>query len=136
MGTFEEDTPPELPAGATAVDGAGHADVMASWDRSLFGVMPSLWPEPFGSAVHEAMSRGTAVIGTVPGGHRDMIDHGRNGLLVRTGDVNGLRDAIQMQLDDPEMRERLGRAARIKSDNFTAGVVVGKLDGFYRELLS
>ncbi len=111
MGTFEEDTPTELPAGAIAVSGVGHADVMASWDRSLFGVLPSLWPEPFGTVVHVAMSRGKAVIGTVPGGRRDMIDHGRNGLLVRSGDVDGLREAIQLLLNDPEMRERLGRAA-------------------------
>ena len=100
LGTFESDTPAEFPAGVITPGGGSYATVLAAWDRSLFGVMPSLWPEPFGSVVHEAMSRGTAVIGTTPGGHTDMIEHEQTGLLVALGDVPALRAAMQRLIDD------------------------------------
>lgn len=51
-----------------------HRAVMAIWERSLFGVIPSLAVEPLGSVVYEGMSRGKAVIGTTPGGHTE-YDH-------------------------------------------------------------
>jgi glycosyltransferase involved in cell wall biosynthesis len=59
LGTIEDDTPKEMPRGVLVLGGANYATVVAAWDRALFGVMPSLWPEPFGSVVHEAMSRGS-----------------------------------------------------------------------------
>ena len=80
IGTIERDTPRDLPRGVIVVPEVPHAGVLRAWDRSLFGVMPSLWPEPFGSVVHEAMSRGRPVIGTAPGGHEDMITDGVTGL--------------------------------------------------------
>ncbi len=62
---------------------------MAAWDRAMFGVMPSLWPEPFGATVAEGMNRGKPVIGTTLGGHVDMIGEDA-GLLVPQGDVGAL----------------------------------------------
>lgn len=131
LGTPEADTPPDPPPGVQLPGPASNATVLAAWDRSLFGVMPSLWPEPFGSVIHEAMSRGRAVIGTTPGGHRDMIDDEVNGLLVPPGDVDALRDAMQRLIDDAGMRERLGAAARIKAQRFTAAEAIPQFERFY-----
>ena len=83
IGTLERDTPRELPGGVHIVGDFPHDAVLAAMDRSLFAVFPSLWPEPFGSVVHEAMSRGLAVIGTKPGGHEDMIDDDETGRSYR-----------------------------------------------------
>ena len=67
LGTREADTPAHAAAGARDRRGDAPLGGARAWERSLFGVTPSLWPEPFGSVVHEAMSRGRAVIGTTPG---------------------------------------------------------------------
>ncbi len=131
LGTYEDDTPTEFPPGVTAPGGASYATVLAAWDRSLFGVMPSLWPEPFGSVVHEAMSRGRPVIGTTPGGHSDMIEHERSGLLVPGNDVPALRDAMQRLIDDPDLRHRLGRRAVERSADFAAEAVIPRFEAFY-----
>ena len=85
------DTPESFPAGVTCSTAVPHATVMAMWDRALFGVFPSKWPEPLGDVVHEAMSSGRAVIGTTPGGHEDMIDDGETGFLVPGGDAEAWR---------------------------------------------
>src|SRR5260221_3168725 len=74
LGTYERDSPLEFPAEATILTDAPHAVVMSAWEKAMFGVMPSLWPEPLGVTVAEAMSCGKPVIGTRLGGHADMLD--------------------------------------------------------------
>ena len=84
----------------------------------MFGVAPSLWPEPFGSVVHEGMSRGRALIGTTPGGHADMIEHGVTGLLVPAGDAAALREAMRSLI----AHRRPARAPRRRREGALAGV--------------
>lgn len=131
LGTFEDDTPKEFPPGITAPGGASYATVLAAWDRSLFGVTPSLWPEPFGSVVHEAMSRGRTVIGTTPGGHSDMIEDEVSGLLVPAADVTALRTAMARLINDPVLREQLGKRALERSAAFAASAVIPQFEDFY-----
>jgi glycosyltransferase involved in cell wall biosynthesis len=111
-----------------------HGAVMSIWDRCLFGVAPSLWPEPLGLVVHECMSRGKPAIGTEPGGHTDMIVHGETGLLVPSGDAQALAVAMQALLDDPEERMRLGAAARRRSLLATPNVVLPEYERFLRRV--
>lgn len=127
IGTYEWDSPSWFPPDAVVLTDYPHEAVMAAWDRSLFGVMPSLWPEPFGSVVSEAMSRGKAVIGTRHGGHTDMIIEGETGFLVPPGDANALASAMAELIRDPACRERLGRAARERAELFTAHVAIPML---------
>jgi glycosyltransferase involved in cell wall biosynthesis len=74
----------------------------------MFGVFPSVCAETFGNVVHEAESRGRAVIGTYPGGHEDLIDDGSNGFLVSQGSVSELAHAMQQLADEPDLRARMG----------------------------
>jgi glycosyltransferase involved in cell wall biosynthesis len=136
LGTIESDTPPVMPPGVITVDAMPHWAVLAAWERSLFGVMPSLWPEPFGSVVHEAMSRGRAVIGSDPGGHADMIVAGETGMLVPAGDVGALRDAMSALIGDAALREEFGRAAKMRSERFTADAVVPRFEALYERLIA
>ena len=112
-----------------------HRAVMAAWERSLFGVIPSLWPEPLGSVVYEGMSRGKAVIGTTPGGHTRHDQYRVNGLAdtfgrhrcVDTGDVR--------LIGQPNLRERLGAATQERSRLFTASVAVPQFERFYQRVI-
>ena len=134
IGTIEHDTPKEFPKGVVVLQDFPHQAVMKAWSQALFGVIPSLWPEPLGSVVYEGMSQAKAVIGTTPGGHTDMIMDHETGLLVPIGDVEALTKAIQELLDDPELRERLGRAARERSYMFTAHVAIPHFEQAYMKL--
>jgi len=135
IGTFEFDSPREFPPGVVVLEDLPHHAVMAAWERCLFGVIPSLWPEPLGSVVYEGMSRGKAVIGTAPGGHTDMIVHGETGLLVPSGDVDALTQAMTELIDQAELRERLGNAARERARLFTASVAVPQFERFYQYVI-
>jgi glycosyltransferase involved in cell wall biosynthesis len=135
IGTFESDSPREFPPGVVVLENVPHRAVMAAWEQSLFGVIPSLWPEPLGSVVYEGMSRGKAVIGTTPGGHTDMIVPGETGLLVPAGDIDALTQAMTDLIDQPELRERLGTAAQERSRLFTASVAVPQFERFYQYVI-
>lgn len=135
VGTLEFDSPREFPPGVIVLQNFPHDAVMAAWERCLFGVIPSLWPEPLGSVVYEGMSRGKAVIGTAPGGHTDMIAPGETGLLVPAGDVRALTQAMTDLIEQPALRERFGRAAKDRAGLFTASIAVPQFERVYQLLI-
>ncbi len=135
VGTLEFDSPRDFPPGVIVLRDFPHDAVMAAWERCLFGVIPSLWPEPLGSVVYEGMSRGKAVIGTTPGGHSDMIVPGETGLLVPAGDTKALTQAMKDLLEQPDLRERFGRAAQERARLFTASIAVPQFERFYQVLI-
>jgi glycogen synthase len=74
-------------------------------------VVPSR-AEGFGVVCGEAMAHGKPVVACATGGLVNLVRHNETGLLVEPGDVAGLRAAIDLLLDDPVLRRRLGAAAR------------------------
>ncbi|QTD47494.1 glycosyltransferase [Ottowia testudinis] len=63
-------------------------------------------------ALVEAMAAGCACIGTDVLGVREVIEHGRTGLLVPPEDAPALAAALQRLLHDAALAEQLGQAAR------------------------
>lgn len=60
----------------------------------------------------EAMAMGLPVVGSNVSGIPELIEHGRNGLLVEADDAAALAAAIERLLDHPDEAARLGEAAR------------------------
>lgn len=135
IGTPWHDTP-AFPPGITVLHNLPHHAVMQAWERSLFGVAPSIWPDPLPGVVREAMVKGKPVVATAVGGNLDMVQHGVNGLLVRPNDVGALARTMRRLLDDPSLRQRLGNAAQQSMQSFTADAVVPQFERLYSELLA
>jgi glycosyltransferase involved in cell wall biosynthesis len=74
-------------------------------------VLPS-FVENLPMVVIEGFAYGLAVVATPVGAVPEVIDHGRNGLLVPIGDVEALAGALDRLLEDGELRRSLGEAAR------------------------
>lgn len=74
-------------------------------------LLPSLG-EGISNTVLEAMATGLPVIATDTGGNPELVRHGKTGLLTGVGDTSGLARAIEVLLDDPDRRQRMGQAAR------------------------
>jgi glycosyltransferase involved in cell wall biosynthesis len=134
LGTVESDSPTAWPDGVVVLEDVPHGAVMQAWTRCLFGVAPSLWPEPLGLVVHEGMSRGRAVVGTRPGGHADLIVDGESGLLVPAGDAGALAEAMRTLLEDPTLRERLGGAARERAAATSGERTLPAYEAFLQEV--
>jgi glycosyltransferase involved in cell wall biosynthesis len=134
LGTMEPDSPSTFPAGVHVLTDVPHDAVLAACSRCLFGVMPSRWPEPFGTVVGEVMSRARPVIGTKPGGHTDLIVDGETGLLVPAGDVSALAEAMQTLISDEAKRERFGEASRARAERLTPQASVPQIEALYAEI--
>ncbi len=88
-------------------------ELIQYYDRSQIMLVPSLWLEPFGLVVAEAMARGLPVIASNVGGPSEIITHEKNGLLIEAGDERALALAISQLINDPDKRQRFGQAARL-----------------------
>lgn len=64
------------------------------------------------NAVLEAMACERAVIATSIGGIKDIVEDGKNGIIVNINDANMLTKKILELLEDSEKRSRLGKNAR------------------------
>ena len=65
-------------------------------------------------ALMEAMAMELPCVATWITGIPELIRHGIDGWLVPPGDEEQLADAIAKLMDDPELRRKLGRSARIR----------------------
>jgi glycosyltransferase involved in cell wall biosynthesis len=64
------------------------------------------------NALLEAMATGLACVASEIGGNSDLVEHGVTGLLTPPGDAATLADMLCALLEDPSLRNRLGKAAR------------------------
>ena len=78
-------------------------------------VVLATYQETFGLVLIEAMSVGTAVIGSDAGGVPEIIEDGRSGLLFRTRDSGSLAEKIALLHRDPALRSELAREGRRKA---------------------
>jgi glycosyltransferase involved in cell wall biosynthesis len=81
-------------------------------DADIF-CLPSV-EEGFGMVLGEAMAAGLPVVVTNVTGASELIESGREGILVPPADIPALRDALRALIDDPERRVRMGAAARVR----------------------
>lgn len=74
-------------------------------------VLPS-FSEGLPMSILEAFAWGIPVVATPVGSIPEVVEHNSNGLIVPAGDVEALAQGIQRLVQDPELREALGKAAR------------------------
>jgi glycosyltransferase involved in cell wall biosynthesis len=88
-----------------------HDELIGYYDRSHIMLVPSIWQEPFGLVIAEAMARGLPVIASDVGGPSEIITHGVDGLLVSPGDERALALAITRLLEDDDECKQFSEAA-------------------------
>lgn len=100
-------------------------------------VFPSIWDEPFGIPIIEAMAAGLPVITTRGGAASEIVVDGETGLLVERGDPDALERALEALLSDPGSRIRMGAAARERvAKMFTWDRAVSELVGHYGRMFA
>jgi glycosyltransferase involved in cell wall biosynthesis len=67
-------------------------------------------------AVVSAMAAGRPIICTRVEGTAELLHDGIDALLIRPGDAGELADKLSLLLSDPDLRRRLGQAARIRAE--------------------
>lgn len=83
----------------------------------------------------EAMAAGLPVVASTVGGIPDVIENGKDGLLVQSGDVNALVDAITALLSHDVLHHQIAKNARQKyENNYSPRTVIPQIEAIYQEL--
>lgn len=92
--------------------------------------------EGWGLVVGEAMAAGLPVIAfDCDWGPAEMIEDGSSGVLVRSGDVGALGEAMIALCGDQDLRERLGRQAAQRMRRFAPEQVLAQWEGVITDVL-
>ena len=93
-------------------------DLSAAYASADVFITPSE-SETLGFVVLEAMASGVPVVAPRAGGIPDIVNRsGENGFLYPAGDVEVAATRLVGLLQDPELRERVGRAGRAEVENY------------------
>lgn len=136
IGTTRGDTPRSWPEGVVVRTDVPHREVMEAWRHAGIGLVPSLWPEPFGLVAVEAMRSGVPVVASRIGALPAVVADGRTGILVTPGSTAELQAAIRRLDGDPELRQAMGAAGRAHAEQFSAETVTARYEQHYRALLA
>lgn len=98
-------------------------------------VAPSVWDEPLGLTILEAMAAKTPVIATRKGGIPLLVKHGHNGLFVKPRNSQKIAEACNKLLENDELRKKLGENARKTiEEQFNWKKIAIKFDRLYRKV--
>jgi glycosyltransferase involved in cell wall biosynthesis len=116
-----------------------HKEVAQYMNCMNIFVLPSLtmrnWVEKFGRVLIEAMASGIPIIGSSSGEIPNVI--GEAGIIFQEGDVNDLRNKLQMLLDNPQMRKELGAKGRKRAEeNYSWLKIAARTVDVYKQILS
>jgi glycosyltransferase involved in cell wall biosynthesis len=118
------------------VDIPGWLDSTATNDllcRTDILALPS-FSENLPMVILEAFAHEIPVVSTPVGAIPEVVEHGRNGLLVPAGDVPALADALQRLIENHEMRRNFGQAARRDhAERFEMGAYITQLVAIWRK---
>lgn len=106
------------------------------YKNSSILVMPSIWEEPFGLSITEAMSYGLCVIASNIGGIPEQIKHMRTGLLFEPGDQRDFEEKLNYLLQNPKKIKRMGKNARkFVKENLSWDKIINQWENAYREAI-
>jgi glycosyltransferase involved in cell wall biosynthesis len=92
--------------------------------------------EGMSNALLEYMAAGRPIVATAVGATPDLVADGVHGLLVPPRDAPRLADAIEHLLDDRELAQRLGAAARRRAlEHYSREAMVRRFEEFYLALV-
>jgi len=99
-------------------------------------VCASSKPEPFGRVIIESMAVGTPVIATDAGGVTDIIDNGKNGILVPIRNSDAMAQAMLRVTNDVEFEQAIRTAGlRSVTDHYTVARHTASISKLYRKIL-
>ena len=110
-------------------------DLVRAYAEADCFVMPS-YREGFPNVVLEAGAMGLPSVVTDINGSREIVENGKNGLVVPPRDATSLYDAMRLMATDSEARQRMAREARpMIASRFERGYVQQCQIEFYKEVM-
>ncbi len=100
-------------------------------------IFPSVWDEPFGITLLEAMSSGLAVVGTDNGGSRDILEDEVNALVFPKEDTGACAMQVLRLMEDSELFERIRKhGRRMVEEKFRFESMMDKIERSLNEAIA
>ena len=113
----------------------GHTDDMSSVFTSAGLFVLSSRYEGFPMVMLEAMSHGLPIVAfDCPTGPAELVEDGVTGRLVSPGATAELATTMSDLLRQPELRDRMGQAAKARSRQWDRGRIAGRWEDLFRRL--
>lgn len=113
-----------------------YAKTIEYYQNSSILINPSI-TEPFGRSLIEANACGAPIIAARAGGMVELVQQGKNGLLVEPGNVDELAEAIRFMLRNESQRASMGNEGRkFVVDNFSWDSIKSRLFELYQDTFS
>jgi len=111
-----------------------NANLIKLYYRADVCVVPSIWDEPLGLVVLEAMATKTPVVVTRKGGIPLAVKEGVNGLFIRPRNPKEISEKVNLLLSDDELRHKIGeRARKTIFERFTWEKIAHRYERIYQE---
>jgi glycosyltransferase involved in cell wall biosynthesis len=111
-------------------------DMAQVYARSHIVCLPSYYGEGVPRVLIEAAASGRPIVTTDTPGCREVVEHGKNGLLVPPRAPSALADALRLLARDPELRLEMGQRGRERAvAEFSLDRVVAATLAVYERLL-
>lgn len=82
------------------------------YSRADVFVAPSIWDEPLGLVILEAMACETPVVVTKKGGIPLAVKEGKNGFFIKPRNANDLAEKVNKIINNPDLKIKMGKKAR------------------------
>lgn len=106
----------------------------AFYERADVYVCPSIWNEPLGLTILEAMAAHCPVIATKKGGVVSIIKDKQNGFLIRSRNSKEIANTVNILLENDELRKKMAEAAyKTILEKFTWEKIATKFEDIYRQ---
>jgi len=111
--------------------------VMNEYSKYDILLVPSIWEEPFGIIIIEAMSQGLPVIATSVGGIPEIIKNGETGLLVPPNNPVKMTEAVKKLIDNPHLYERLSiNGIKEVQEKYTDEKIIEHIDKYINDVFN
>jgi glycosyltransferase involved in cell wall biosynthesis len=135
LGVRKPDTPDLTGEPVVVVENVPHRQVMAAWRDAHVGIVPSVWAEPWGQVVAEALTVGCPLAVSDSVGLAPQVEAADAGLLVPAGDPAALAASIERLMEDRDLAERCAANGRTLAAGLTVSAVVNHLERIFVEMV-
>lgn len=110
-----------------------HQEIMILLNSAAIVVIPSRILESFPMVALEAASMARPIIATRIGGLPESVIQGETGMLFEKEDQDGLTEAIQFLLENPDIAVEMGKQSRLRAKNmFDWACYVDQYENLYK----
>jgi glycosyltransferase involved in cell wall biosynthesis len=111
-----------------------HEQVVKFYQAADVFVLPS-FTEAFNMDIIEAMACQVPVVATKVGGNPEIVEDGKTGLLVESGDSRALANAILELLSNEDLRRKMGKIGRKRVESLSWDSIVTNLLRLYKDMV-